>query len=269
MLWEGQAGTARRDIAAFATSGMSVAELYSAAIEVVGQAVASELTCWPSIDPDTVVIDSMISGGDRIPPEYEPRLAEAEAAGTERDTFAELARQPFPVARVSDLPHREVVHHRRLNEIWRPLGLDHEARAAFTVDGACWGAADLARGGPEFTEHEVDFLGSVSPVIAAATRIAARTGARGVAAPAIVVTGRRGEPRAITPTARSWQGELDEIAPGRFEALMRAAVTGALAARSGTFQVRTTAANGGWVVLSASRLIIGDEDPQLVVTIGT
>jgi hypothetical protein len=84
-----------------------------------------------------------------------------------------------------------------------------------------------------------------------------------------VVTGPRGEPRAITPTARSWQGELDEIAPGRFEVLMRAAVTGALAARSGTFQVRTTAANGGRVVLSASRLIIGDEDPQLVVTIGT
>jgi DNA-binding CsgD family transcriptional regulator len=269
-MWVGQARTARRDIAALATSGMGVAELHAAAIEVVGQVVASELTCWASIDPDTVVISSMISGKNRIPPEYEPRLAETEYAGTERHSFAELARRPFPVARLSDLPHREVVGHRRLNEIWRPLGLDHEVRAAFTVDGACWGAAGLVRGGAEFTDSEVEFLGSVSPVIAAATRIAVRTGAhgfRGSSGPAIVVTGSRGQPRALTPTAISWQGELDEIAPGRFEVLLRAVVTGALAAASGTFQARTQAANGGWVVLDASRLISDDEDPQLVVTI--
>jgi hypothetical protein len=64
----------------------------------------------------------------------------------------------------------------------------------------------------------------------------------------------------------SWQGELDEMAPDRFEVLLRAAVSGALAAESGTFQARTQTENGGWVVLHASRLISGDEDPQLVVT---
>jgi DNA-binding CsgD family transcriptional regulator len=269
-MWEGRARTARRDIAALATSGLGVAELHAAAIEVVGQAVPCELTCWAAIDPDTVVISSMTSGKNRIPSEYEPRLAEVEYAGTERHSFAELASRPIPVARLSDLPYREVVNHRRLNEVWRPLGLDHEVRAVFTVDGACWGGAGLVRGGVEFTDNEVEFLGSVSPVIAAATRVAVRTGAhgyRGAPGPSIVVTGPRGEPRALTPAASAWQGELEEIAPGRFRVLLRAVVTGALAAASGTFQARVQAATGGWVIMQASRLISGDEEPELVVTI--
>jgi len=269
-MWEGRARSARRDIAALATSGLGVAELHTAAIEVVGQVVASELTCWASIDPDTVVISSMISGRDRIPPEYEPRLAEAEYSGTEPHSFAELARRSFPVARLSDLPYREVVRHRRLNEVWRPLGLEHEVRATFCVDGACWGAAGLVRAGSEFTDRELEFLGSVSPVIAAATRVAVRTDARAsrdAGGPAIVVTGPGGELRALTPAAESWSEELDRIAPGRFAVLLRAVVTGALAAESGTFQARVQTATGGWAILHASRLISGDDEHQLVVTI--
>lgn len=49
--------------------------------------------------------------------------------------------------------------------------------------------------------------------------------------------------------------------------LLRAVVTGALAAASGSFQARVQAATGGWVILQASRLISDDDDPQLVVTI--
>jgi len=269
-MWEGQARTARRDIAALAVSGLGVAELHKAAIDVVDQVVTSELTCWATIDPDTVVISTMTPGRNRIPPEYEPALAEAEYAGTERHSFAELAHRPFPVARLSDLPYREVIGHRRLNEVWRPLGLDHEVRAMFTVDGACWGGAGLVRSGGEFTDREVDFLASVSPVIAAATRIAVRTGARGhrgVPGPAIVVTGPRGEPRALTPAALAWQDELDQIAPGRARVLLRALVTGALAAASGTFEARVQAATGGWVIMQASRLVSDDAQPEVVVTI--
>src|SRR3954464_12237514 len=147
-MWEGRARTARRDIAALATSGLSVAELHAAAIEVVEQVVGSELTCWAGIAPGTLVISSMTSGRDRIPPEYEPRLAETEYGGTDPNSFAELARRAHQVARLSDLPHREVVGHRRLNEVWRPLGIEHEVRTTFIVDGDCWGAAGFVRSGP-------------------------------------------------------------------------------------------------------------------------
>jgi DNA-binding CsgD family transcriptional regulator len=271
-MWEGRARGARREIAALATSGLGVAELHAAAIEVVERVVPSQLTCWAAIDPDTVVISTMTSGANRIPSEYEPRLAEAEYSGTERHSFAELAERPFPVARLSDLPYRDVVRHRRLNEVWRPLGLEHELRTVFRIDGACWGGAGLVRDTMEFTDREIEFLGSVSPVIAAATRIAVRTdarGYRGASGPAIVVTGPAGELHALTPAAQVWQSELDEIAPGRFLVLLRAVVAGALAAESGTFQARVQTASGGWAVLHASRLVAGDDDHRLVVTIET
>ncbi|MDX3004681.1 LuxR C-terminal-related transcriptional regulator [Kribbella solani] len=268
-MWEGRARAARRDIAALATSGLGVADLHAAAIEVVERVVGSELTCWAGIDPGTLVISSMTSGRSRIPPEYEPRLAETEYAGSVPNSFAELARTAHPVARLSDLPHREVVGHRRLNEVWRPLGIEHEVRTTFSVDGDCWGAAGFVRGGSDFSDREVEFLGTVAPVIGAATRVAVRTdahGYRGGGGPAIVVTGPTGVPRAVTAAARIWQDELNEIAPGRFGVLLRAVVTGTRAARAGTFQARVQTATGGWAVLQGSRLI-GDGEDEVVVTI--
>ena len=268
-MWEGRARAARRDIAALATSGLGVVDLHAAAIEVVEQVVGSELTCWAGMDPGTLVISSMTSGRDHIPPEYEPRLAETEYAGTVPNSFAELARSSHPVARLSDLPYRKVVGHRRLNEVWRPLGIEHEVRTTFTVDGDCWGAAGFVRGGLDYTDRELEFLESVAPVIGAATRVAVRTdahGYRGGVGPSIVVTGPNGEPRAITAAARIWQDELNEIAPGRFDVLLRAIVTGTRAATAGTFQARVQTASGGWVVLQGSRLI-GALEEEVVVTI--
>ncbi|GAA0590593.1 helix-turn-helix transcriptional regulator [Kribbella sandramycini] len=268
-MWEGRAQAARREIAALATSGLGVEALHAAAIEVVGDVVGNELTCWAALDPGTLVISSMTGGRDRIPAEYEPRLAETEYAGDVPNSFADLARRAQPVARLSDLPYREVVGHRRLNEVWRPLGIDHEVRTMFMVDGDCWGAAGFVRSGADFSDRELDFLTAVAPAIGAATRVAVRTdahGYRGGAGPSIVVTGPDGEPRAVTAAARSWQDELDLIAPGRFGVLLRAVVTGTRATRSGTFQARVQAASGGWVLLQGSRLI-GDDDSEVVVTI--
>jgi DNA-binding CsgD family transcriptional regulator len=263
-MWEGRARVARRDIAALATSGMGVAALHAAAIEVVERVVGSELTCWAGIDPATLVISSMTSGAARIPDEYEPRLAETEYAGTVPNSFAELARTSHQVARLSDLPYREVVGHRRLNEVWRPLGIEHEVRTTFVVDGDCWGAAGFVRSGPDFSDREAEFLGSVAPVIGAATRVAVRTdahGYRGGADPSIVVTGPTGVPRAVTAAARTWQDELGQ----RFDVLLKAVVTGTRAAASGTFQARLQTASGGWILMQGSRLI--GEDEEVVVTI--
>ncbi|MFG1819747.1 helix-turn-helix transcriptional regulator [Kribbella sp. NPDC049174] len=269
-MWEGRARAARRDIAALATSGLGVADLHAAAIEVLEQVIGDDLTCWAAMDPGTLVVSSMTSGRVRIAPEYEPRLAETEYSANNPNSFASLARRQYPVARLSDLPYREVVGCRRLNEVWRPLGIEHELRAAFTVDGDCWGAAGFIRGGTDFTDREVEFLWSVAPAIGAATRVAVRTdahGYRGGVGPSIVVTGPGGEPRAITPAARDWQDALNEIAPGRFNVLLRAVVTGTQAAANGTFQARIQTATGGWVVLQGSRLISDDDQSEVVVTI--
>jgi hypothetical protein len=75
--------------------------------------------------------------GGRQFEEYFLRFAQSEYTGREPNTFAELLRRPRPIARISDAPHREVVRSVRINDLLGPLGLDHELRSAFHVDGAC------------------------------------------------------------------------------------------------------------------------------------
>ena len=69
-----------------AAAGLGVSELHAAAIRVVGDVVSGEI---------------------RIPPKYEPRLAEAEYSEDEPHTFATLAARRQPMAKLSDLPDRD------------------------------------------------------------------------------------------------------------------------------------------------------------------
>jgi len=264
-MWEERAHRARRDIAALATAGLGVSDLHSAAIEVVSKQVRTELTCWATIDPETLVISTMVSGTTRIPQEYEPRLAEAEYSETEPHRFATLARRNAVVARLSDLAASERNRSARLNQVWRPLGLDQELRVMFLVDGACWGGAGLVRAGRDFTDRETDFLSAVAPAIAAATRVAVRSEARGrtpAAQPAIVVLGARAEVCSATPAARDWQERLDAIAPGRFQVM----AVGARATPATGFSARLRDGHGHWAFLRASPLI-GSSDDQVAVAI--
>lgn len=268
-VWDDRAHRVRRDIAALATAGLGVSELHAAVIRVIGEAVSTDLTCWAAIDPETLVISTMVSGETRIPPEYEPRLVEAEYSADEPHTFATLALRKEPVAKLSDLPDRERGRSARLNNVWRPLGLDRELRVLFLADGVCWGAAGMVRAGRDFTDRETEFLAAVAPAIATATRLAVRSpGPRGTPGgrPGIVVVGPRGELRAVTPAAREWQDRLNEITPGRFMVMMQVMAVGARTAASGSFRARLRDVHGQWAVLQASPLIGGDDD-QIAVAI--
>ncbi|HEY9358274.1 MAG TPA: LuxR family transcriptional regulator, partial [Arthrobacter sp.] len=139
-MWEERAERARREIAALAASGLDVADLYASAMSVVRQAVPFEQACWAAVDPDTLGMTSVTNWRQwPVTDEHAARFAESEYTGQEPNTFVELLRRPRPVARISDAPHREVVRSIRINDLLRPLGLDHELRAAFRVDNACWG----------------------------------------------------------------------------------------------------------------------------------
>ncbi len=99
------------------------------------------------------------------------------------------------MAKLSDLPERDRNRSLRVNNVWRPLGLDEELRVLFQVDGACWGAAGMARTGPDFSARETEFLTAVAPAIATGTRLAVRSEACGwmsAGHPAIVSSVRTG-----------------------------------------------------------------------------
>lgn len=268
-MWEERAYRARRDIAALAASGLGVSDLHTEAIRMIDNKIGTDLTCWATIDPETLVISTMTGGEAKIPSEYEPRLAEAEYSGKEPHTFATLAQRRQLIARLSDLPDRDRNRSARLNNVWRPLGLEEELRVMFLADGACWGAAGLVRAGRDFTERETDFLAAVAPVMAGATRLAVRSeacGSRPFGHPAIVVIGPRGELRAITQAGQEWRDRLDEIASGRFLLMMQVMALGARGSTSGGFTARLRDVHGQWALLEASPLIGADED-QIAVTI--
>jgi DNA-binding CsgD family transcriptional regulator len=268
-MWEERAHRARRDIAALAASGLGVAELHAAAIDVVGRQVSTDLTCWATIDPETLVISTMTNGETRIPPEYEPRLAEAEYSPDQPHTFATLARRRSTMAKLSDMSADDRRRSARLHTVWRPLGVDQELRLMFLADGACWGAAGLVRTGTDFTDRETDYLAAVAPALATATRLAVRTEAQGRPAdgrPAVVVVGTGGALRAATPAAQEWRDRLDDIAPGRFTVMMQVMASGARAAASGGFRARIRDARGRWAALTASPLV-GESDDDVAVVI--
>ncbi|MFB8371994.1 response regulator transcription factor [Pseudarthrobacter sp. NPDC055928] len=271
-MWEERAERARREIAALATGGLDVADLYASAMAVVRQTVPFEQACWAGVDPESLGMTSVTNWRPwPVTDEYAARFAQSEYTGREPNTFAELLQRPRPVARISDAPHREVVRSIRINDLLLPLGLDHELRAAFRVDDACWGVGSLFReSGHDFTDREVEFLDAVTATLAAATRIAVRAAhqARPAAVgPVIVLAGPHGELQAATPAATSWLAEVEDAAPGRFSMTLYAAVARARAAPSGTARARMRDAGGSWVVLQASRLIMGDDPEQMVVTV--
>ena len=267
-MWDERAYRARREIVALAASGLGVSDLHTAAMGLIKDTVSTDLACWATIDPETLVISTMTSGDARIPPEYEQRLAESEYSIDEPHRFATLARRKESIAKLSDLPEPDRTRSARLNNVWRPLGIDQELRVTFLADGMCWGAAGMVRAGRDFTDRETDFLAAVAPTIASATRLAVRSEAGGPMPghPAIVVVGTGGELNAATPAAREWQDRLDQIAPGRFLVMMQVMAGGARTSSSSSFRARLRDAYGQWAVLEASPLIGGDED-QVAVTI--
>jgi DNA-binding CsgD family transcriptional regulator len=268
-VWEERAYRTRRDIAALAASGLGVSELHAAAIRLIDANVSTDLTCWVTIDPETLVFSGVTNGEPQVAPEYESRLAESEYSAGEPHRFATLALRKMPSAKLSDMPERERNRCLRFNNVWRPLGVDEELRVLFLADGACWGAAGMVRTGRDFSDRETEFLTAVAPAIATATRLAVRLGATGQKTsghPAIVVLSPHGEPRAVTPAAREWQDRLDEIAPGRFTVIMQVMASGARTAASGGFRARLRVANGQWAILQASPLIGGEEE-QIAVAI--
>jgi hypothetical protein len=229
-VWEERAYRTRRDIAALGASGLGVSDLHNAAIQLIENRVGTDLTCWATIDPETLVISAMT--GARVAPDYELWLAESEYSANEPHTFATLAQRRQPMARFTDLSDRDRTRSIRFNEVWRPLGVNQELRVLFLADGACWGAAGMVRTGRDFTDRESEFLTAVAPAIASATRLAVRSETSGVVqsrGAAIVVVGAHGELRALTTSGQEWQERFDQIAPGRFLVMMQVMAVGARA----------------------------------------
>jgi DNA-binding CsgD family transcriptional regulator len=268
-VWEEKAHRARREIVALAGSGIGVGPFYRAAIALVDAAVPGDLACWALIDPESLRLTAMVNGPVAIPAEYEPRLAEAESRPDEPYSFADLAARRITVSRSADRDAAARDRGLRFASVWRPLGIDEEARVQFLDGPACWGAAGIVRTGSGFSDREAEFLAAVAPALAAATRLAVRaersTTGNGDGT-AVLVLDRGGAVVSRTPGVDAWRARFDGSTPGRFEALLALIAGGARSSSSGAFRSRFRDAEGRWLVASAMPLLGGEEE-QLAVTL--
>ena len=192
------------------------------------RAVPGEGTCLLTLDPATLLPTGEVVH-DGLPPDAMPRLAEIEQREPDFNKITALARRSSPAASLSDATEGHLEASVRQRELRRPNGFADELRVALRDDTGTWGAFTVLRerGSPHFTDAEVNFVASLSPVLAEGVRRALLTSAATASPdgePGLLVLAPdltaelRDAPR-TTGSVRSWP-TATEVCP-RWSALSR------------------------------------------------
>ena len=109
----------------------------------------------------------------------------------------------------------------RYREVMAPLGVEHELRGVFALDGELWGSVTAMRepSSPDFDAREVAFLGRIAPHVAAGLKAAAlRSEAlavpEGADSPGVLVLDSAGRVVQYTGAAERWLRDLGDLGPG-------------------------------------------------------
>ncbi len=256
-----KADAARRELQALCEvdiADLDVADLHAAAIGVLSRVVRYDATCWATVDPSSGAVTGQLTIDFDPTAAQEALFVEVESS-SELNTFADLIGRRVEAARLSDLAHRDVMSSRRINELYRPMGFDHEIRLVMSARGLAWGVAGLLRApGSDFTDEETTFLRDVSGLLGEATRRAViRASSRDPRdadnrGAVVILLGQDGQFRAATPAAMPW---LEGSDAARFAIALRAAAATAASSPSGSGRLRVRDQNGRWVTLTASPLL--------------
>lgn len=166
----------------------------------------------------------------------------------------------------------------RYREVMAPLGVEHEVRGVFALDGELWGSVTAMResGSPDFDSREVAFFSRVAPHLAAGLKAAALhsealTEPDGDGSPGVLVLDRTGRVVQRTRSAERWLGELVDPKPGWMEddslplavmsiagALRRALKGGTERDRNGVPRLLVRARSGRWLALHGALAEPGD-----------
>ena len=235
---------------------------------LLGRAVPFEASCWLSLDPDTLLPTSHFSreyGLDQL-----LDLVKNEFLDEDFNRFADLARAPRPVGTLISAtagePHRSPRHAGFLG----PLGVGDgdELRAGFRDGDAAWGGLAIHRRAGRFSDHEIELIGSIGPLLAQGIRrgilrAAVRREARPDAT-AIVILAADDSIEGMSPAAR---GLIDELIDSTSTmastpmTLLSVAHQARRAGRGATDEVasaRLPLRSGGWIRLEASLLDDGE-----------
>ena len=250
--------------------GLAPAVLRDRVLPRLQRAVPFDAAFWTTVDPVTLLFTAPHQ--EQIPPGTVPYFVENEFLADDVNKFSALARDP---AGVRTLAHGDMDASARHRDIFRPLGLGDELRAALRSGGACWGYLCLHReAGTAFSAAEADYVRRLAPSLAEGIRsglLAASVDACDAAdAPGLVVLAADGSLLSMTAAGRRWLDALGHPDPERFgvpaEILALAArLDGPAEPGAALPRLRMQTPAGRWAVLHVSHIPAADADAIAVI----
>jgi DNA-binding CsgD family transcriptional regulator len=205
----------RAEVAVLGTRGLSREDYFAELAPRLRRVVASDASCWHTLDPQTRLLTSdepreLVEAGVYTPDTVAAAgevLVRSEYMSEDRNTFAELATRRVPVGILAQATRGKPEQTARYRDLLEPSGIPHELRAAFVRRGRVWGAVHIARreSSGAFSQRDADALAQLVPAIAEGIRGSLRFDAArrvaGVEAPGLVVLDAGGEVELVTPPA--------------------------------------------------------------------
>jgi DNA-binding CsgD family transcriptional regulator len=236
----------------------------------VGSHLSRRLTadafCFGMIDPSSLLVtDHVIEG---IPPDAAAAAAQNEYLVDDVLKFAVLARAKDPVGILSEATGGDLTSSHRYRALLPLIDAGHELRAAFVIDGRCWGAMSLYRGGwrPDFGPADVGLFRRFSGTVAAALRRAAHRpvgiAAGGSVEAGVLILDHGFRLLTANPAGQEWLEELaTDITAALPLAVLDVAVRGKDSALGAYARIRGR--SGRWLSVQASPLT-GDRYPATI-----
>lgn len=259
------------DIPRLVAAASGAEDLLRRAAAALDRLVPVDGWCGLTLDPATLIKTGGVHESG-LPDELFPRLLDIEYGERDVNLFADLARQPSPVAVLHEATEGRPESSPRFRDVMAPSGYGQELRLVLRERGRVWGAFTLLRRGSArpFSRPERRVLAELSsPLAEALRRVVVRGGGHragpgdpGAVESGLVLLDRGHRVSAITRDARRLLGEPDT---DRLPVPVHAVA--ARARRSaGTVRARTFSPGGGWVTMSGARL---DGSAQVAVSVET
>lgn len=258
-------------IASACRGGFDLDELRRRLLPRIRRAVPIDAFWWAVADPATMLFNR--AERKEIPADTGPYFIRNEFVEDDVNKWTTLARDPHGVRTLWDATGGSPETSPRYRDIFKPLGLGDELRAALRADGECWGYMCLHREGPNgFSAAEARFVERIAPHLAEGFRLAtlmASADAEHASPPGIVVLADDGSLASTNPAADRWLDELggdpacNEVPLELLAVAAQLHTVGGSADRAPRLRVRTRA--GRWAVLHASWL--GDPPSRQVAVI--
>ena len=274
-----RADRVRREIVRSCHAGWDSTRLRREVLNRLRSVIPFDAVCFPTADPATLMITSNV--GEGLPPEAARGFFRVEYSVGDFNKFSSLARGRRVARTLHDATTGRYERSARWREVFGPLGLNDDLRAALVADGNCWGYLALHRQatkGP-FSDQETRFVGQLAADLAEGLRNSLLIENVAVdetdESPGLILLDDHLDVVATTAAARYWLAEVGRTGPdvGELPSPILAAASALQALEwdsprsSAMPRSRLRTASGRWLVVHASRLGGEDQEKRIAVII--